>query len=282
MTGPERIDLIADMQARLETAVARLEGRMVSALLSKLSGHYKNPAGIALTLKTFRANQTIPLVQKVAADVLAIGEANYAYYGKIRDGEIPAELTNRVMSRVRLRFGLDDAGKFTPGGYLDELTADSQISLQIVQSAWKAKVSGQTLEQFTQTLSSAVQGTGQGGGILQRHFRTYAYDTYQQADRDYQVEFAEGLQLEAFRYAGGLVRDSRDFCEARNGKIFLKSEALAWDELEWNGKKKPHNPLLDLGGYGCRHHMNFVSNSTALRERPDLELVDGKLKVKNA
>lgn len=279
MTGPERIDLIEKMQNRLEAAVLRLESKLLRSLLTSVGKHYGNPASIIPTIKVFTRENTRPLVEKISSDLLAIGDANAAYYGQIADAQLPAATVEGIMSRMRGRFGLDATGKFTPGGYLDALTADSQISLQVVQTAFKAKVSGQTLAQFTTTISEAVQGAG-GSGVLQRHFDTYAYDTYQQSDRAYQVMFADKLELEAFRYAGGTIRDSRPFCRERNGKVYLKSEILGWADLEWAGKKKPHDVFGDAGGHRCRHHWNAVSNSTALRERPDLELVDGKLRIK--
>ena len=90
-------------------------------------------------------------------------------------------------------------------------------------------------------------------------------------DRNVQKKYAERIGLRTFIYTGGLIQTSRDFCEDRNGKVFTIEEAEEWKDLNWDGKPEIYNPLIDLGGYNCRHFPAWISAKEAIRRRPDLK-----------
>jgi hypothetical protein len=60
--------------------------------------------------------------------------------------------------------------------------------------------------------------------------------------------------IDRFRYVGGLIPTSRNFCQSHNGDIMtLKEINNIWKSQTWGGKA-PGNPFVVRGGYNCRHH----------------------------
>lgn len=63
---------------------------------------------------------------------------------------------------------------------------------------------------------------------------------------------ATRLGYTRFRYAGGVVRNSRDFCITHVGKIYTMGEIQRIWRGRWAGKR-PGDPMVVRGGYNCRH-----------------------------
>jgi hypothetical protein len=134
-------------------------------------------------------------------------------------------------------------------------------------------------------------------GALDRQFQRYAYDLYQQYDAAYNVTLGNEFGFTYFAYEGGLIIDSRDFCAAHNDKVFSVEESKKWATwtpaqgefpVRWEVKQTDVNkvpsylgypgydPLIDRGGYNCRHHLGWLPIDLAFKMRPDLEEVSQK------
>jgi hypothetical protein len=76
-------------------------------------------------------------------------------------------------------------------------------------------------------------------------------------DRSFTYALGKALGIKKFRYAGGLVNDSRPFCVARDGKVFDEGAIRSWGRLgDWKGKIPGTDEatiFVYLGGYRCRH-----------------------------
>lgn len=56
-----------------------------------------------------------------------------------------------------------------------------------------------------------------------------------------------------YRYAGGIVPETRPFCSQMNGRILSQAEITRiWNTQTWAGKR-PGNAFVTRGGYNCRH-----------------------------
>ena len=108
-----------------------------------------------------------------------------------------------------------------------------------------------------------VVGNNDRLGGLQSQYNTFIYDTFQQIDRLESGIYAKEIGMEAFIYSGGKISTTRKFCCQRNGKIWTVDEAKKWRNLNFQGKNKNYNPLVDLGGYNCRHSTQYISNVIA-------------------
>jgi hypothetical protein len=113
-----------------------------------------------------------------------------------------------------------------------------------------------------------VAGGAQVEGKLLRYAKQIASDAFALSDRSYTNEVAADLELEFYRYTGGLIEDSREFCIARNGKYYHEKEVMQWVDgggseesnpepnVEWQGQYRGTNSstiFMTCGGYNCKH-----------------------------
>jgi hypothetical protein len=87
------------------------------------------------------------------------------------------------------------------------------------------------------------------------------------------------LGLKYFRYSGGTLPETLEFCRNRDGQIFSIDEMFEWSNSNDCPKKHDYDPVLHLGAYKCfkgelhcNHIARFISNEMAYRERPELRL----------
>lgn len=66
--------------------------------------------------------------------------------------------------------------------------------------------------------------------------------------------------LKRYRYVGGVVAESRDFCRTHNDRVYTEAEIRRiWSTRTWGGKR-PGDPFVVRGGYNCRHMFVPVSD----------------------
>ena len=120
-----------------------------------------------------------------------------------------------------------------------------------------------TRADMLKVLETYVKGSPEREARLSRYVGTIARDSFNIFNRNYTMMLSEELGVNNFRYAGGTVKDSRDFCIARAGRIFDKKTIESWASQTWQGK----NPATDektifsyAGGYNCMHSILPVSD----------------------
>lgn len=168
---------------------------------------------------------------------------------------------------------LNEEGKavIQGGGFLDTLIEDNFLRKQVQREAMSTVISGGSFGELSTRLRRLMDGAPGETGAFQRYYNVHAYDFLQQVDRKENEEYARGLELKAFVYAGTTIGETRKFCRARVNEVFLINETKKWKRLRWSGKpKNGYAPLKDLGGYNCRHIARFISNRKAAEMRDDL------------
>lgn len=78
-------------------------------------------------------------------------------------------------------------------------------------------------------------------------------------ERSISIAKAEEYDLQLFLYAGDIIETTREFCRERAGKVFHVDELDEWD----NEQDLPVEQYL--GGYNCRHSIDFISVLAAER-----------------
>jgi len=99
--------------------------------------------------------------------------------------------------------------------------------------------------------------------------------------REYHQIATTDLGLQWGKYSGGLVRDSRSFCEKRARKYFTRNEVESWSGDKWQGKSKGTNKntiFTLLGGYNCRHTFIPVDVRVVPKSAIDKAIKDGYYK----
>ncbi len=72
--------------------------------------------------------------------------------------------------------------------------------------------------------------------------------------REYNQVVSDDLNLQYYTYVGTRRESSRQWCIARKGRYFKKSEVLSWIKQNWDGKIPGTNQntiFSYCGGYGC-------------------------------
>lgn len=142
----------------------------------------------------------------------------------------------------------------------------------IRESLYRNIMLGDEITTVEKTLRDFVISSEGNDSKLMRYVKQTSRDAMQQFDGTIQANIANELKLNALRYVGSLIKDSRKQCirwVSDNGGI-IKLEDLQ-EEIDWafaNGSGM--NPLTTLltffifrGGFNCRHRA-FPTNIISL------------------
>lgn len=282
----QRIEYIAKRQELLATAVSKIQEKLFEEVLSQIDKIVKDPATLDSIFNNFTKTQHSKVVQQFAVDIMNIGKLNENYFKAVAanvDAKDYKSIKKSVDGYLLDRFGLNNAGGAVKDGFIDSFVKDPSLKRTLKEFAYKTQTSGGGLQEFKQGFKDLIVGNEQKVGALQRHYSTFAYDTYQQADAAVQDQYADKLGLTACLYLGGEISGTRPFCRERNGKVFLKDEIEDWKKISFAGKPANYNPFLDRGGYNCRHHLNYITDQMAVNRRSDLVIDEnGRLAKKGA
>lgn len=285
MTPKERIQAIEKRQAALAKKVKQAQEALYKLLLENVDRIAADPAYVEQVFKKYQQSAGVKLVSTIASDVGAISTFNYTYFLAYKDeldlsGKDFEKIKGVVDSFIQERIGLK-GNKVMAESFLDSVLTDATVKQKVKQQAYQSLLSGDGATSFRKNMKSLVLGEGEKLGAVEAHYNTYVYDTYNQVDSSLQDQYATRLGLTAFVYEGGVISTTRTFCRKRNGKVFLKEEALKeWPDDLKTAKPAGYSPLVHRGGYNCRHSINFITNRRAIRMRTDLEMKDGEIKVK--
>ena len=286
----DRIKQIAEKQAALESQVLKSEGSLFELLLSYWSALRENPALIRKVFKKFQQNDLATLLNSFRLDIKTVVALNEDYFAKTGVVENMKKITATVSGRIDERMGVEATGEIIQGGYMDTLVQDQTAKRQIQQFFYRT-AQNKNETRLKVEMKELIKGAKEEGGIVSRFFKNYVYDTYQEADRLAQNDFAEEIGLPAAIYTGGVIEGSRPFCIERNRKVFLRSEIALFGtpadkfggySLKEAGKfagkpKDGYDPFTQCGGIACRHHWSWIAKEYAVRLDKTLVIIEGKL-----
>lgn len=216
------------------------------------------------------------VVKVLGRQVPDIATLQLRYYTTEGGDAAHQAITEQVRGFMYDRLGLSTSGSVLSGGYLDQTIQDRSFLEPIRQVISKGVASGQRFDELVRDVKALVQGTDDNVGTFKRYYKTQLFDALQSTDAQQGKLYADRLKMDAARYVGGIVENTRRFCCERNGLVFTREEMQAMNRLSWSGKKGPVE--TDRGGYECIHQWRWIANVSAIRYRPDLELdQDGRL-----
>ena len=120
-----------------------------------------------------------------------------------------------------------------------------------------AVIGRSTRDTLEASIKEIVVGNANRKGRLYVFANTLSDTLFASVGRAVTMSFARFAGFTKFRYAGGLIQDSRDFCVARNGNVYDENAIRSWASIPtWQGKI-PNTTATTifyyLGGYRCRH-----------------------------
>jgi len=164
-------------------------------------------------------------------------------------------------------------GETITDGFIDDLFDNNQVANEIQKTIKKGIISGQNVTQLKSVLTEQIKGKENKFGLLENYHYRNGTDELQKYTRELDQQFSEAAELNYAIYAGGEIKTTRDFCDQRNGKVFNRETVLSWNTTpaNWSGRKEDNNILVDLGGYNCRHNLDWISYELAKRIDPNIE-----------
>jgi hypothetical protein len=139
---------------------------------------------------------------------------------------------------------------------------DTNLVKPIRDAMFNAVILGQGQQETRKQLELLITGSGQRSGILKRYAGQIARDSINQYDGTVNAAIAREYGLDAYRYVGSLVDDSRSQCVrwVREKEGVLPIDTLQSEiNLAFNNGQgmipgtTPQNFGVFRGGYNCRH-----------------------------
>lgn len=264
--------MIKDLITQTRQRARRLQDRLYAAMLDYLIDNIETKDN-RITFTNNNINTVSKLDKKVSkglskelnslkkyvlSGVSKMLEGVISDYGQtdIRAIEIGQKVQKQVITHARKN--VEQLTDITP--------VYDQIKKQAI--ALMSNYEGVSLQELRERISISVRDKK----AVERFYSRWTYDLYSQYQRVGANEIRKGLGLVFAVYEGGEIETTRDFCEERNGKVFHVSEVEGWVNLEWQGKPETgYNPIIDLGGYNCRHTLRWVSKEFAAMKRPEVK-----------
>lgn len=296
---PKRADILAALEKRADAITAAIDRRVLAldrdvtrlervlfdllrdelfGLLVFQDGRLANTRENLLLLA--RIDQIFDRWQslfqtRVVRDFVGSLLAVSALTGEMYRGLGPADLLDQISrdnSLLLSAIGVDENGNVLPGSVIWEVSRTPQVRQEVKNVVLQAIRQGQTLREFQTAMRTYLLSTPQADGRLRRYWRTYTYDVFNQAAEVKNEQFRRGLDLDWFIYVGSVIKDSREFCRKKAGRVFAVVEA----DREWPrdpdliGKKSgiPYVPRIDRGRWNCRHRIRYITEETALELDP--------------
>lgn len=237
------------------------------------SGIKVTSSNISLTVteinKAFEAAKTTKgtsIIKTFLKNIAQLQAVNQSYFTEFATAKKLESASKRVINTMNTRLGIK-SGSIAANGYMGQVFALEEPMARVKREAIKAISSGVPRETFERTMKFFLKGGELDGkkseGVVFNHMRVNSFDAYAQYDRSVGLEYAKELELNYARYAGGLIDTSRPFCKDRNRKVFHRDEIASWANLDFQGKPANYDPFRDLGGYNCRHILNWISDERA-------------------
>jgi hypothetical protein len=280
----KRDAVISDLLEKLEGKVkAAQRGLLKTVIEDFVDGLEKDAAGnIANTIgnkrrftmfdtiyNRYAKDSGLEVIKTIAEGVGTVINFNQQYYSALTEPAKLAPIQSQVKETLGAWLGLTERGAVAENGYLDTLLKDATVKNGIKNMVLKSVISQGGYNDLKKTLAVHIEGNKEQTGALQRYYRNFAYDTYSVADRTAGKITADKLKFNYAIYEGGLIEASRDFCKEHNGNVYSREEIA--DFMPEKAIPPNYDPFTDLGGYGCRHHLNWVPDAVAFALRPELK-----------
>lgn len=288
-----RIKQIEKFESSLQKNLTSFERNIYSLLLDKIITELSQEDGFTKfnTKNVNLVNKASKIVDEIFSSnvkglrkdylkqIKEIQDSVLQQYGGFLSKDKAGDFFKKKNNTLSKALGVID-NKIQEGGFVHELFNLDPIKKELQQEVFKAVAGQSEVSQLKKNLKKIVITNSQNRGVLNKRIYNQIADSYTQIERAEAKFFAEELGMTAFIFFGTVINTTRPFCKSRANQVFLVSEAKLWKNISFVGKPVNYNPIVDLGGYNCRHTPKFITNAEALRRRSDLIVVKGSLRKK--
>lgn len=157
-------------------------------------------------------------------------------------------------------------------GFLNDLFDNNEIVKAIQKTLRSSIISDITVPSLKNFLKEQIEGKEMGKlGVVSAYHYQNGFNQFQSYSRGLDKEYSQFLKLNYAIYAAGEIKTTRTFCDERNGNVYTREEIESWNNLEWEGKDNSADVIINLGGFNCRHNLDWISYQLAKRLNPNIE-----------
>lgn len=192
---------------------------------------------------------------------------NLRYYNKLTKSSL-VKIDKQVKDFIYSWLGVKDH-TIQKGGYMYNIVNKEIIKNTIKDFSMQTILKQSEIKDSRKNLDTLINGNDKKIGIVEKFHHTNTSDFFSEVDRAVSEVYRNELNLEYAIYAGNIIKTSRIFCREHVNKVYHISEIREFNPKE--AKQPDYNPIYDLGGYGCRHTLNWISKDLAKLYRPEIK-----------
>lgn len=283
--GKQRDELIALLNLRFEKSVSVAQRAMLKSFMEGFVDMLQRDENGNIASNTYNQNMlgtidnlyakfakkhNVFIINELMKSVDGVLNFNNKYFSTLAEKSRLTPIKAQAVNNIKAWLGID-GDKTKTNGYLDTLINNPTVKNQIKDFSVRAVYGRKGWMALKKETEEFIDGKntkdGKTLGAFQKYYRNYTYDLISQVDRATAQTYANDLKFEFAIYEGGIIKDSRPFCREHNGNVYHISEILKFNPP--TAKPPNYDPLTDMGGYGCRHHYNWIPTALALAMRPD-------------
>ena len=279
----KRSELIASLMSSMDGQVKDNQKKLLEKVLEKFvdklekdeNGNVKNNDRNRNLLiqfddifKEYQKKEARDTVGLLLQSVGSIINFNQKYFSALDGQARTLPIIPKVKDFMKVWLGIK-GDIVEPNGYLDKLVSNDPAKIALKNQAMKIVIGQEGFEDAKKQIKTLIDGNQNTMGALEKHHRNFAFDLYSQIDRATSDVIRNDLGFVFAIYEGGLIETSRIFCEEHDGNIYHISEIKDFNPTE--AKPPNYNPITDLGGFGCRHHLNYISTALAKAMGKDVD-----------
>lgn len=277
----------------LDKDVRRIQSNLLELIMSDYVGKFTTDANGAIKMTsrnmrlanemealmdTFNKTFQESVLKDMANDMLKITDYSKDYYQGMGFSKELLDSIEKNMGYISQSIGITAEGNIIKDSFLDSLSQNPEVRRNIKNYVINSVASKKGYNEYLKGMKELIVGKKDVEGALQRYYRQFAYDSFNQVDAAINKHYADELDLKYFIYSGGLLDNSRPFCRKRAGKVYSSEEAEKWKcDPNLIGKPKgakcdeSYNWAIDRGRYNCRHSIQYISKELAFKKRPSLK-----------
>lgn len=282
----KREQFVNSKAERLEGKVATLQRKLLEMLNAEYFGKFEidkegnliyNQKNIILAQELdevydkFNRKFQQGVLKEFGNDLLKVRDYSTPYYRELGFTKEQIEKVIEKQTYISKAIGITNKGNIRKNSFLDSLQKSSPVKQQLKDHILAGVAGNKGYKDYLYGMRDIIIGKDKGG-VIDRYYRQYAYDSFNQVDSAINNDLADNLDLQFAIYEGSVIKTTRKFCKRRAGNVYHVSEIRNWNNLNpWAGAKTPLNVLIDRGGYNCRHFYRWVTKGIAVSMRPELQ-----------
>lgn len=281
----DKIDRMENVPAEFLSKVEKEQIKIYKAILNKLDKVKRNSEG-NIILNDYNINLLYE-INDISYDAVKNSEYKQFVNDFIKEFDTQLDITSEYLDGITVnKLVIPKEAEYVvdlykQGAYNDMFSKNNLVSqfAKPIQEVFKRAVTSEgSFVDMTESIREIILGDKEKQGRLHRYAGQIAWDAFAGSDRAGTKQLSEANDIVFFRFAGGILNDSRQFCIHRNNHYFHIKEIELWGQMkeydeskkkfvtikEWkseNGWKgmitgtNSQNIFTNLGGHNCRHSL---------------------------